>query len=118
METIKEILNWTGGIIDIIGLVILLFGFIKMLFKYLKTEIKDLLNTPVKKLQQIRAEIGIYILLALDFLIASDIIHTAMDIDQKQLIELSVIIVLRIAIGYFLGKEVEEIESSNKKKGK
>jgi uncharacterized membrane protein len=32
-----------------------------------------------------------------------------MDITTKQLIELSVMIILRIAIGYFLGKEIEEI---------
>ena len=116
MEIIREILKQIAEIIDIIGIVILLFGFVKMLFKYLKTEVKGMLRTPIKNLQRIRAEIGIYILLALDFLIASDIINTAMDIDdQEQLIQLSVIIVLRIAIGYFLGKEVEEIEASGKK---
>jgi uncharacterized membrane protein len=49
--------------------------------------------------------------LALDFLIASDIIHTIMKITKEQLIELSVMIILRIAIGYFLGKEIEEIHS-------
>jgi uncharacterized membrane protein len=49
--------------------------------------------------------------LALDFLIASDIIHTIMKINTEQLIELSVMIILRIAIGYFLGKEIEEIHS-------
>ncbi len=68
-------------------------------------------------MQRIRLELGIYILLALDFLIASDIIHTIMDIDQKQLIELSIIIAIRIAIGYFLGKEVDEIVSSEEKEG-
>ena len=114
MEAIKTFLQWVGDIIDIIGILVLLFGFIKMLFKYLRTEIRNLLNTPIKSLQRIRSEIGIYILLALDFLIASDIIRTVMDVDREQLIELSILIALRIAIGYFLGKEVEEIESSSK----
>jgi len=111
MELIKEILVVAAEIIDIIGVVILLFGFMKILFIYIRTEIKNILITPIRLLQQIRCEIGIYILLALDFLIAADIIHTITDLSQEQLIELSVMILLRTAIGYFLGKEVDDIES-------
>jgi uncharacterized membrane protein len=111
MELIKEILVVAAEIIDIIGVVILLFGFMKILFIYIRTEIKNILKTPIRLLQQIRCEIGIYILLALDFLIASDIIQTITDLSQEQLIELSVMILLRTAIGYFLGKEVDDIES-------
>jgi len=92
MELIKEILVIAAEIIDIIGVVILLFGFMKILFIYIRTEIKNILIT-------------------LDFLIAADIIHTITDLSQEQLIELSVMILLRTAIGYFLGKEVDDIES-------
>jgi uncharacterized membrane protein len=111
MEVIKNILLVTAEVIDIIGILILLFGFIKILFKYLRTEFKNILHTPIRLLQKIRCELGIYILLALDFLIASDIIQTITELSQEQLIELSVMILLRTAIGYFLGKEVDEIES-------
>jgi len=55
--------------------------------------------------------LGVYILLALDFLIASDIIHTIIDIDTEKIIELSAMIVLRTGIGYFLGKEIEDINN-------
>jgi uncharacterized membrane protein len=111
MEIIKNILLVTAEVIDIIGILILLFGFTKILFKYLRTEFKNILHTPIRLLQKIRCELGIYILLALDFLIASDIIQTITELSQEQLIELSVMILLRTAIGYFLGKEVDEIES-------
>ena len=113
MEIIKNILSVVAEIIDLIGILILLFGFTKVLFKYIRAEFKNILNTPIRLLQQIRCEIGIYILLALDFLIASDIISTVTDLSQEQLIELSVMILLRTAIGFFLGKEVDEIESKN-----
>lgn len=66
-------------------------------------------KTPILEIQKIRCELGVYILLALDFLIASDIIHTIMDITTEQLIELSAMIVLRTGIGFFLGKEIDEI---------
>jgi uncharacterized membrane protein len=113
MQEIKNILLIIAEVIDIIGVSILVYGFTKILFKYIKTEYKSILKTPIRLLQVIRCEIGIYILLTLDFLIAADIIKTATDLSQKQLIELSVMIILRIAIGYFLGKEVDEIESRN-----
>ena len=122
MIWIKEIFSLIAEGIDVIGIVILLFGFVKLLFKYLRTEYKNMLDTPMRLLQKIRCEIGIYILLALDFLIASDIIQTTTDLTQNMLIQLSVLILLRTAIGYFLGKEVDELESqgvvrnSNKEK--
>ena len=114
MEVIKSILLVLAEIIDIIGVVILLFGFMKVLLNYIRTEYKSILDTPIRALQRIRCEMGIYILLALDFLIASDIIHTTTELSQEQLVELSVLILLRTAIGYFLGKEVEEIEAKTK----
>lgn len=110
MHHVQEILTTIAEVIDIIGVIILLYGFSKMFLRYLIAEFRSIKNTPIRTLQSIRCEIGIYILLALDFLIASDIIHTVTELSQGQLIELSVMIVLRTAIGYFLGKEVEEIE--------
>ncbi|MFT5819806.1 MAG: putative membrane protein [Crocinitomix sp.] len=112
MEWIKEIFIFIAEIIDVIGIAILIFGFAKLLVKYIVKEfLKHPFKTPLVEIQKIRCELGIYILLSLDFLIASDIIHTIMKITTEELIELSVMIILRIAIGYFLGKEIEEIHS-------
>lgn len=116
MDWIKATLLFVAEVIDIIGIIILLYGFTKILWKYVLTEFRAAMNTPISQLQKIRCEIGIYILLALDFLIASDIIHTITDLTQEQLIELTVMILLRTAIGYFLGKEVVEIEAETNKK--
>ena len=111
---IDEIINIfliVAKVIDLIAVGTLLFGLTKILFKYIQTEFKSILHTPIRLLQKIRCEIGIYILLALDFLIASDIIQTITELSLEQLIELSVMILLRTTIGYFLSKEVDEIES-------
>ncbi len=93
-----------------IAVIILLIGMVKVLYKYLVVEIKEIRKTHIKKIQLIRCELGIYILLALDFLIAKDIIHTVTDLSYERLIELSVLIVLRTIIGFFIGKEVEVLE--------
>jgi len=110
MEHLEKILIVIADVVDLIGIVILIYGFSKILIRYLVIEFKNFKSAPIRQIQSIRCEIGIYILLALDFLIASDIIHTVTNLSQEQLIELSVMILLRTAIGYFLGKEVEELE--------
>ena len=111
MEYIKEFLHVIVEIIDLIGVVVLLFGFVKVFLKYLKTEFKKIVHTPIRMLQRIRCEMGIYILLGLDFLIVSDIIQTILDLSMEEIIKLSVLILLRTIISYFLGKEIIEIES-------
>ena len=110
MEIIKNAFSSLGEVIDLIGILILLYGFVKNLIKYITLEfIKFPFKAPTKLLQKLRCDIAIYILLALDFLIASDIIHTIQEITQTELIELGLMIALRTAIGYFLGKEINEI---------
>jgi len=112
-EIIDMILSTTARTIDIIGVVILVYGFAKALIRFLKAEFgKELFATKISALQSLRCEIGIYILLALDFLIVSDIIHSILEMSQDQLIELAVMIVIRTAIGYFLGKEIKELEEA------
>ena len=112
MNAIKSFFVAISEGIDIIGVSILVYGFAKLLIKFLRQElVKNWFNVPIQKLQLMRCQLGIYILLALEFLIASDIIHTIMDINTEKLIELSVMIVLRTGIGYFLGNEMKEIHS-------
>lgn len=115
MEFVKSILISAAEWIDMIGMLILIYGFCKTLIKYVLIEASSLKTTQVNKLQGIRSEIGIYILLALDFLIASDIINTIRELTQEELIVLFAMIILRTIIGYFLGKEVQEIEGSKQK---
>ena len=74
------------------------------------------MHTPILGIQKIRSQLGIYILLSLDFLITSDIILSIVDLSYEELIKLSTTIALRIAMGYFLGKEIDELklEENNK----
>jgi len=105
-----QLIEYITKALDIIAVVILVIGSIKMVIKYVISEVKDISKTDIKTFQVIRCELGVYILLSLDFLIAKDIIHTVTDLSQDSLLELGVLIVLRTVIGYFIGKEVEVIE--------
>ncbi len=112
MEVIKGSFKIIAEIINVIGITILTFGFAKELIKYLLIEFKNgVMFTPIRDIQKIRCQLGVYILLALDFLIASDIILSIVDLSMEELIKLSATVTLRIAMGYFLGKEVDELHS-------
>jgi uncharacterized membrane protein len=58
----------------------------------------------------LRRQLGTYILLGLDFYIVSDILHSMIRPELNELLSLGVIVLLRTTIGFFLGKEVAEIE--------
>ncbi|MDW3646015.1 MAG: DUF1622 domain-containing protein [Bacteroidia bacterium] len=110
MEWIKHAFLLIAEVIDLIGIAILIVGFGKLLIKYVRLEFSShIFKLPLLGLQKIRCELGIYILLALDFLISSDIIRTILDISSEQLIALTAMVVLRTGIGYFLGNEIAQI---------
>jgi uncharacterized membrane protein len=111
MEFIKELLVQIAKWIEILGVIILIYGFAKFFIQYLIEEfVKNKLNPPISVLQRIRCKMGVYILLSLDFLIASDIINSITDLSKEQLINLGTMIALRTIIGFFLGKEINELK--------
>lgn len=116
MENLKEALIIIADYIEIIGVLVLVYGFAKFFVKFIKFEfVKYPFKSPLKIIQAVRCDLGIFILLSLDFLIASDIIFSITDLSWNQLMRLAVLIGIRTVIGFFLGKEIEEIEHDGKK---
>ena len=113
MELIKEILARTPEFIDLMGVLILTIGFIRGAIGFFKIEIGRFRGkeNQFRTIQILRCDVGLYILLALDFIITSDIITSMVHTDMDDLINLEAIVVLRTVIGYFLGKEVEEVHN-------
>ncbi|MGW9685495.1 DUF1622 domain-containing protein [Flagellimonas sp. 2504JD1-5] len=116
MEQIKDGLSLLSEIVSYIGVVVLMYGFAKGLIQLIKTEVTlkrkdDFFGS----IQNVRSKIGLYILLALDFLIAADIIDSVIHRTIDELTKLGIVIAIRIAIGYFLGKEITEIHTATEK---
>jgi uncharacterized membrane protein len=63
---------------------------------------------PAPRLNRIRVRISQWLALALEFLIGSDIIRTAVSPDWRELGQLAAIVVLRVVIEYTLMHEVDE----------
>lgn len=113
MEIIKEVLIYAPEIIDLMGVIILLIGFVRGVIEFFKMEISRFKGkgNQFRTMQILRCDVGLYILLALDFIITSDIITSMVHTDMDDLINLGAIVVLRTVIGYFLGKEIEEVHN-------
>lgn len=80
-------LNTLATIISVISLLIVTYGVLVCFIAFLRNEIKRFNGTyTVNNIRQLRADFGTYLLLGLEFLIASDILKTVVDptLDQPQ----------------------------------
>jgi len=100
-------------VIDLIGLAIVLIGAIKFLAMYGLIEARRALGRKcVLAMQRARLVLGGYILIALEFMICSDIINSALVRTLDSLVYLAGIVVLRTAIGFFLDRDLRADEST------
>lgn len=114
---IETIISSIAFVIQLCSASILLFGFVKIFIKFWLFELKNfrLANKEVpSNFKQLKLDIGAYILLGLDFYIIADILESMVAQDEKSLIRLALVIVIRTVIGYFLGKEFENDYHENK----
>jgi uncharacterized membrane protein len=112
---IYEGLEWVEFIVDLFGIMILIIGFVKGVYVFIKWEIDKFRGGDVyDDIMSLRSTLGWYIILALDFLIISDIMHSIIKPEFNDLINLGIIVVLRTSIGFFLGKELMELRHAEK----
>ncbi len=115
--TVEYIISSIAFVIQLCSASILLFGFVKIFIKFWLFEFKSfrLENKEIPtNFKQLKLDIGAYILLGLDFYIISDILESMVAQDEKSLIRLGLVILIRTVIGYFLGKEFENDYHENK----
>lgn len=114
MHIVSEPLESLAFCIDLIGITILLYGFVIALFGFLKAEASRFSTSDESihehLIMKTRAGLGIYILLALEFMIASDILHTVVTREMEALIFVGALVAIRTAISFFLGREVSEVK--------
>ena len=107
-----EILYITIGSI---GVVIIAWGVILTVLRLLQLEFSRLKKKSVyRERESIRHLFASYLLLALEFLIAADIIATVIHPTFEEIAILASIVAIRTIISYFLEKEVERFNSLNK----
>ena len=111
METIQDVLEYIALGTGVIALLVILWGVLKGLVEVIRAEVtgrKAEEDREYRLLGQARYHIGYHLLLGLEFLIAADIIRTIVRPTLEELAILGVIVIIRIVIGYFLGREVRD----------
>ena len=106
MENIVQIIE---QIIKYVWLIVILFGFGFSLANVCKLLVKHHNKKRQPMIQKVRSELGWYVLLWLDFIIAADIVSTLVERSIVDLLELVVVVWVRIAVSYFLEREIHAL---------
>lgn len=110
-HTLHRILEILVMSIEMIGVVVMLWGVALFLKDFLQYTFKKSHHLAAwQKAQRVRAQLGTYILIALELLIVADIIETVSNRSLENLAMLASIVLIRTAISYFLEKEITGAE--------
>jgi uncharacterized membrane protein len=107
-----EVLEVMAVGIDLIGVAIVIFGFNVALLKLAAAIFQGAgLRKGLGNIADARRTLGAYILTGIEFMIASDIIHTVITRELIDLLYVGSLVLIRTAISFFLGKEIAELET-------
>lgn len=110
-EWYKEILSFMATVISAISLIIVVYGTLIGFVAFVRNEWRRRNGTfEMVTIRRIRVECGSYLLLGLEFLIASDILETVLKPGLNELAILGGIVVVRIILSYFLNREIKELK--------
>jgi len=105
----KEILHIASIIIGSIGAAVIVWGVLLITFRLIRLEIRRVKQHSIfREREAIRHQLGSYLLLGLEFLIAADIIGTVTHPTLTDMAVLGSIVMIRTVISYFLEREVAD----------
>ncbi|MCD8182785.1 MAG: DUF1622 domain-containing protein [Bacteroides sp.] len=111
---LNNFLNTLAIIISVTSLLIVTYGALISTLSFLKNEFKRFSGTySTTNIRKLRATFGTYLLLGLEFLIASDILKTVLEPTLNELAILGGIVILRTILSIFLNKEIKELEDKD-----
>ena len=107
MDIFHSIINVLSFILNIIGALITIWGVIICFAEFLRKEFSRK-EDPVQLSEAIRIKLGSYLVLALEFFIAGDIVKTIITPTWESLGILGMIVVIRTILSYFLTKDIKK----------
>ena len=115
LETfLKTLFEYLYIVIGSIGVGIIVWGVVITVFRFLKLEFRrSERKTIYHDRESIRHQFASFLLLALEFLIAADIILTVIHPTFEEIAILASIVAIRTVISYFLEKEIRDFNDQN-----
>ena len=107
-ESVAFTVSVIGGLIIVWSVLVAVLNFLKHELSIFRTQ-----KTTHNGVGNIRITFGGHLLLGLDFMLASDIIHSIHNPELKELYILALIVAIRAVISFFLTKEIQETKSEN-----
>jgi uncharacterized membrane protein len=108
MDNFHFVINSLSFALNIIGVFITVWGIVLSLADFIKKEISR--GKEVIQLNEtIRIKLGSYLVLALEFFIASDIVRTIIIPTWQSLGMLGAIVIIRTILTHFLTKDLKKI---------
>ena len=105
----REILHYVSVVIGVLGAAIISWGVLLITFRLLRMEMRRIRKKTIfREREAARHQLGSYLLLGLEFLIAADIIGTIAHPTLNDMAILGSIVIIRTVISYFLEKDVAE----------
>ncbi|MFO8055038.1 MAG: DUF1622 domain-containing protein [Bacteroidales bacterium] len=112
MKTVFEYLYIAIGTF---GVATIVWGVVLTVYRLLKLEFSRLKNKSIyRDRESARHQFASYLLLALEFLIAADIIATVIHPTFEEIAILASIVAIRTVVSYFLEKEIRNFNAINK----
>lgn len=108
MDTLHNVINVVSFTINIIGALVIIWGVLISLFEFLKKEVSNRKES-IQLNEAIRLKLGSYLVLALEFFIAGDIVKTIITPTWQSLGILGAIVVIRTILSYFLTKDLKKV---------
>lgn len=112
MTIVFQLFQFIAGVISVLAMIVLCLGVGIAAYRLGKLEAERLHGQhKLEARQLLRRQLGSYLLLGLEFLIAADVIHTVAKehLEYRDLIMLGGIVVIRTLISYFLHQEVRNV---------
>ncbi|HDP24469.1 MAG TPA: DUF1622 domain-containing protein [Deltaproteobacteria bacterium] len=114
----REVFEITSMGIGVVGAAVILWGVVLIVFRLIPLEATVFRNTSVFPQREVlRHQLGSYLLLGLEFLIAADIIRTIIHPTLNDIAVLGSIVVIRTLISFFLERELLILGRFNQKPG-
>lgn len=104
-----DIMHFASTIVGMVGGAIIVWGILLITVRLIRLEMKRFRQSSIyREREALRHQLGSYLLLGLEFLIAADVIGTIIHPTLSDMAVLGSIVIIRTVISYFLEREVAE----------